>query len=333
MNSVKAVLVRNDTDEIKKNEEELKKLKKYEKIIIKGKNIFVKFENGIKLIPLIWTKSLFKICKMASQNPVEIVEFAHYIEESAIIENVSLSIGASINVNEKEEQKEEKKEKENKEQNKEIKEEIKEEQKKDQNEEQNEEQHEEQKEESIILEKIKIPKKLKQGIIDDLKKKGNIVANNPDLLKKIWINIYKFLLIFPFILFIGLTISLVSYQVKSLSFVEMLNYFLSILLSITAYLGIEKLKRKNLQDWKKVNIMIFLMEGITLISFLTSLFPSLGGSISIFIYSYRFSVFLYYLLLGCVLAICYFLNIEMNVFYIKYYLKEQEGKLLDEISE
>ena len=88
-------------------------------------------------------------------------------------------------------------------------------------------------------------------------------------------------------------------------------------------------KEKSLQDWKEVNIMIYIMEGITLITFLTSLFPSLGGSIAIFVYAYRFYVFLFYLILGSILGCCYFLNKEMNVFFTKYYELEQEGKLLD----
>ena len=39
---MKAVLVRNDTDEIKKNLDALKKLTKYDKILTKGNNLFVK---------------------------------------------------------------------------------------------------------------------------------------------------------------------------------------------------------------------------------------------------------------------------------------------------
>ena len=300
---MKAVLVRNDKDKIKKNLDALKKLTKYDKILTKGNNLFVKFEDG-KIIPLIWTKSIFKMCKMATANPAEIVTFAHYIIEPSESENMSVSVSASasvsVSVSEREQREEEK---------------------------------ERGKSKFSPKPKIQIPKILKQGIIDDLKKKGNFIAKNPVLFKKIWMNIYKYLLIFPLIIFIGIIVSLVSYKVKFLSFVEILNYILTILLSTTAYIGIGKFKRKSLQEWKEVNIMIYIMEGITLITFLTSLFPSLGGSIAIFVYAYRFYIFLFYLILGSILGCCYYLNKEMNLFFTKYYELEQEGKLLTEVNE
>ena len=335
MSSSKAVLVRDDTEEITNNEEELKKLKKYEKVITKGKNLFVKFGDDKKLIPLIWTKSLFKMCRMASENPVEIVKFAHYIIEE---KNMSLNVSSNKNIYENEQKEKDKEIEKEVEKEQEIEKEIDKEKEKEiekekEKEREKEKEKEKEREKLLLLGKIQIPKNLKQGIIDELKEKGNIIANYPVLFKKLWMNIYKCLLIFPFILFIGLTISLVSYQVKSLSFVELLNYILSMLLSITSYIAIGKLNRKKLQDFKEVNYMIYIMIGITLITFLTSLFPSLGGSIAIFIYSFRFCVFLYYLILGCVLVACYFLNKEMTEFYIKYYELEQEGKLLDEIIE
>ena len=56
------------------------------------------------------------------------------------------------------------------------------------------------------------------------------------------------------------------------------------------------------------------MGGITGITILSCLFPILSGSIAVFIYAYRFYVFLFYLILGGTLYICYYLNIEMNSF-------------------
>ena len=102
------------------------------------------------------------------------------------------------------------------------------------------------------IKNIVIPKNLKQGVLNKLIEKGNLIAKYLYLSKLVWEHIYKCLLVFPFVIFIGLVISLVSFQVKFLSFVEMLNYLLTIILSITAYIGIEKMKKKNLQNWKEL---------------------------------------------------------------------------------
>ena len=292
MEKVDAVLVKADNEEINKNFQAINKLKRYDKLLMKGNNIFVKFGNHINSIPLIWTRSLFIMCKMAYVNPTEIVTFSHYIVDESENEVKSVSLSQTT-----------------------------------------ENQKSEINTKSSYTKKITIPKTLKQGILDDLLKKGNIIAKNPILFKKIWENIYKYLLIFPFIIFIGLVVSLVSFQVKFLSVVEMLNYILTIMLSITAYIGIEKLKKKKLQNWKQVNIIIYIMGGITAITILSCLFPSLSGSIAIFIYAYRFYVFLFYCILGATLSTCLFLNIEMNKFYTKYYEQEQAGKLLVDVVE
>ena len=179
------------------------------------------------------------------------------------------------------------------------------------------------------IKNIVIPKNLKQGVLDKLIEKGNLIAKYLNLSKLVWEHIYKCLLVFPFVIFIGLVISLVSFQVKFLSFVEMLNYLLTIILSITAYIGIEKMKKKNLQNWKEVNVMIYIMGGITGITILSSLFPILSGSIAVFIYAYRFCVFLFYSILGGTLYICYYLNIEMNTFYNEYIEEEKSGQFID----
>ena len=180
------------------------------------------------------------------------------------------------------------------------------------------------------IKNIVIPKNLKQGVLNKLIEKGNLIAKYLYLSKLVWEHIYKCLLVFPFVIFIGLVISLVSFQVKFLSFVEMLNYLLTIILSITAYIGIEKMKKKNLQNWKEVNVMIYIMGGITGITILSCLFPILSGSIAVFIYAYRFYVFLFYLILGGTLYICYYLNIEMNIFYNEYIEEEKSGQFIDD---
>ena len=290
MSSINAVVLKNDNEEIQRNLSAIKKMKKYDKLLMKGYNIFVRIGNNIKTIPLIWNRSFFIICKMAFVNPIEIASFTHYVVDETESENKSIS-----NTNENERSDIVSK--------------------------------------STNTKKILIPKTLKQGILDDLIKKGNLIAKNPILCKRVWGNIYKYLLIFPFIIFIGLVVSLVSFQVKFLSFVEILNYILTIMLSITAYVGIEKSKKNKLQNWKEVNIMIYIMGGITGITILSCLFPGLAGSIAIFIYAYRFYIFLFYLILGATLFTCYFLNVEMNVFYSKYYEEEQAGKLLDDVFE
>ena len=290
MSSINVVVVKNDNEEIQRNFSAIKKLKKYDKILMKGNNIFVKIGNNIKSIPLIWNRSFFIICKMAFVNPTEIALFNHYVVDETESENKSVS-----NTNENERSDIVSK--------------------------------------SINTKKFLIPETFKQGILDDLIKKGNLIAKNPILCKRVWRNIYKYLLIFPFIIFIGLVVSLVSFKVKFLSFVEILNYILTIMLSITAYVGIEKSKKNKLQNWKEVNIMIYIMGGITGITILSCLFPGLAGSIAIFIYAYRFYIFLFYLILATTLFTCYFLNVEMNVFYSKYYEEEQAGKLLDDVFE
>ena len=92
MKKVQEIILKNDTEIIKNHTTEITKLSKYDKILLKGNNIIIKFEGkDPKIIPLMWTKSFFTICKMSRAVPEEIVLFSLYIIEDTVTESEIVS--------------------------------------------------------------------------------------------------------------------------------------------------------------------------------------------------------------------------------------------------
>ena len=90
MKKVQEIILRNDTETIKNHTTEITKLSKYDKILLKGNNIFIKFEGKEpRTIPLHWTKSFFTICKMSRAVPEEIILFSLYLIEDTVTETES----------------------------------------------------------------------------------------------------------------------------------------------------------------------------------------------------------------------------------------------------
>ena len=90
MKKVQEIILKNDTETIKNHTTEITKLSKYDKILLKGNNIFIKFEGREpRTIPLHWTKSFFTICKMSRAVPEEIILFSLYLIEDTVTETES----------------------------------------------------------------------------------------------------------------------------------------------------------------------------------------------------------------------------------------------------
>ena len=278
MKKVQEIILRNDTETIKNHTTEITKLSKYDKILLKGNNIFIKFEGKEpRTIPLHWTKSFFTICKMSRAVPEEIILFSLYIIEDTVTE--------SENVSGTEKPKK----------------------------------------------KIPIPQKFKQSIINNLMKKGNPIAKNPIIYRKIWQNFYKLLFIFPIIILLGFLIQMIKFKFVIFALVKLINYLLIALLVLTAILGNQKMEKKNVQEWKEINLFIYVMCGISLFTILSCFSSSLGGKVYDFLSAMRILIVPFYLILMLVLAIILLLNNEMTKFYEKYHEEEQSGKLLVEI--
>ena len=90
MKKVQEIIIKNDTETIKNHTTEITKLSKYDKILLKGNNIFIKFEGREpRTIPLHFTKSFFTICKMSRAVPEEIILFSLYLIEDTVTETES----------------------------------------------------------------------------------------------------------------------------------------------------------------------------------------------------------------------------------------------------
>ena len=272
------IILRNDTETIKNHTTEITKLSKYDKILLKGNNIFIKFEGREpRTIPLHWTKSFFTICKMSRAVPEEIILFSLYLIEDTVTETES--------------ERGDKKPKK----------------------------------------KIPIPEKFKQSILDNLTKDGNLIAKQPILYRKVWKNFYRLLFIFPIIILVGFIIQMMKYKFVIFALVMLINYLLIALLILTAILGNQKMEKKNVQEWNGVNLLIYGMLCISLISILSCFSSSLGGKEYEFLSSMKILIVPFYLMLMFVLVAILLLNNEMSKFYEKYHEEEQSGKLLVDI--
>ena len=278
MKKVQEIILKNDTETIKNHTTEITKLSKYDKILLKGNNIFIKFEGREpRTIPLHWTKSFFTICKMSRAVPEEIILFSLYLIEDTVTETES--------------ERGDKKPKK----------------------------------------KIPIPEKFKQSILDNLTKDGNLIAKQPLLYRKVWKNFYRLLFIFPIIILVGFIIQMMKYKFVIFALVKLINYLLIALLILTAILGNQKMEKKNVQEWNGVNLLIYGMLCISLISILSCFSSSLGGKEYEFLSSMKILIVPFYLMLMFVLVAILLLNNEMSKFYEKYHEEEQSGKLLVEI--
>ena len=278
MKKVQEIILKNDTETIKNHTTEITKLSKYDKILLKGNNIFIKFEGREpRTIPLHWTKSFFTICKMSRAVPEEIILFSLYLIEDTVTETES--------------ERGDKKPKK----------------------------------------KIPIPEKFKQSILDNLTKDGNLIAKQPILYRKVWKNFYRLLFIFPIIILVGFIIQMMKYKFVIFALVKLINYLLIALLILTAILGNQKMEKKNVQEWNGVNLLIYGMLCISLISILSCFSSSLGGKEYEFLSSMKILIVPFYLMLMFVLVAILLLNNEMSKFYEKYHEEEQSGKLLVDI--
>ena len=278
MKKVQEIILKNDTETIKNHTTEITKLSKYDKILLKGNNIFIKFEGREpRTIPLHWTKSFFTICKMSRAVPEEIILFSLYLIEDTVTETES--------------ERGDKKPKK----------------------------------------KIPIPEKFKQSILDNLTKDGNLIAKQPLLYRKVWKNFYRLLFIFPIIILVGFIIQMMKYKFVIFALVKLINYLLIALLILTAILGNQKMEKKNVQEWNGVNLLIYGMLCISLISILSCFSSSLGGKEYEFLSSMKILIVPFYLMLMFVLVAILLLNNEMSKFYEKYHEEEQSGKLLVDI--
>ena len=278
MKKVQEIILKNDTETIKNHTTEITKLSKYDKILLKGNNIFIKFEGREpRTIPLHWTKSFFTICKMSRAVPEEIILFSLYLIEDTVTETES--------------ERGDKKPKK----------------------------------------KIPIPEKFKQSILDNLTKDGNLIAKQPILYRKVWKNFYRLLFIFPIIILVGFIIQMMKYKFVIFALVKLINYLLIALLILTAILGNQKMEKKNVQEWNGVNLLIYGMLCISLISILSCFSSSLGGKEYEFLSSMKILIVPFYLMLMFVLVVILLLNNEMSKFYEKYHEEEQSGKLLVDI--
>ncbi len=278
MKKVQEIILKNDTETIKNHTTEITKLSKYDKILLKGNNIFIKFEGREpRTIPLHWTKSFFTICKMSRAVPEEIILFSLYLIEDTVTETES--------------ERGDKKPKK----------------------------------------KIPIPEKFKQSILDNLTKDGNLIAKQPLLYRKVWKNFYRLLFIFPIIILVGFIIQMMKYKFVIFALVKLINYLLIALLILTAILGNQKMEKKNVQEWNGVNLLIYGMLCISLISILSCFSSSLGGKEYEFLSSMKILIVPFYLMLMFVLVVILLLNNEMSKFYEKYHEEEQSGKLLVDI--
>ena len=278
MKKVQEIILKNDTETIKNHTTEITKLSKYDKILLKGNNIFIKFEGREpRTIPLHWTKSFFTICKMSRAVPEEIILFSLYLIEDTVTETES--------------ERGDKKPKK----------------------------------------KIPIPEKFKQSILDNLTKDGNLIAKQPLLYRKVWKNFYRLLFVFPIVILVGFIIQMMKYKFVIFALVKLINYLLIALLILTAILGNQKMEKKNVQEWNGVNLLIYGMLCISLISILSCFSSSLGGKEYEFLSSMKILIVPFYLMLMFVLVVILLLNNEMSKFYEKYHEEEQSGKLLVDI--
>ena len=301
-----------------------KRFELYSNILDKDNNISIHFRRPRRLIKLSSNVSLFRICSLCQTVPEE---------------NVLYSLYADVNAEESDE------EDENQDQNKKGIDKLK------------ERLHEGSFDNTALMRrstklKERRPKKdletlkakdkeneedgdsvlivddIKSSINNDLNFEGYTFANNHEFYKGAWRNLYKFLLIFAFVILLGLAYFIFK-ESYDYSMAEFISFGLIIIICITSMSGNAKMFSRKKVNFKLENILLVLIILVGVYILGCTYTNKFGMVANQFLSQYYAFVYFIFILLIAFCFLLIFLNIKMVEFYRAYSKKINGTSLID----
>ena len=301
-----------------------KRFELYSNILDKDNNISIHFRRPRRLIKLSSNVSLFRICSLCQTVPEE---------------NVLYSLYADVNAEESDE------EDENQDQNKKGIDKLKERlhegsfdntslmrrstklkqrrsKKNLDNLKAKDKENEEEGDSVLIIDDIK------SSINNDLNLEGYTIGNNHEFYKGAWRNLYKFLLVFAFVILLGLAYFIFK-ESYDYSMAEFISFGLIIIICITSMRGNAKMLSRKKVNFKLENILLVLiiLVGVYILS--CTYTNKFGMVANQFLSQYYAFVYFVFILLIAFCFLLIFLNIKMVEFYRAYSKKINGTSLID----
>jgi hypothetical protein len=301
-----------------------KRFELYSNILDKDNNISIHFRRPRRLIKLSSNVSLFRICSLCQTVPEE---------------NVLYSLYADVNAEESDE------EDENQDQNKKGIDKLKERlhegsfdntslmrrstklkqrrsKKNLDNLKAKDKENEEEGDSVLIIDDIK------SSINNDLNLEGYTIGNNHEFYKGAWRNLYKFLLVFAFVILLGLAYFIFK-ESYDYSMAEFISFGLIIIICITSMRGNAKMLSRKKVNFKLENILLVLIILVGVYILGCTYTNKFGMVANQFLSQYYAFVYFVFILLIAFCFLLIFLNIKMVEFYRAYSKKINGTSLID----
>ena len=301
-----------------------KRFELYSNILDKDNNISIHFRRPRRLIKLSSNVSLFRICSLCQTVPEE---------------NVLYSLYADVNAEESDE------EDENQDQNKKGIDKLKERlhegsfdntslmrrstklkqrrsKKNLDNLKAKDKENEEEGDSVLIIDDIK------SSINNDLNLEGYTIGNNHEFYKGAWRNLYKFLLVFAFVILLGLAYFIFK-ESYDYSMSEFISFGLIIIICITSMRGNAKMLSRKKVNFKLENILLVLIILVGVYILGCTYTNKFGMVANQFLSQYYAFVYFVFILLIAFCFLLIFLNIKMVEFYRAYSKKINGTSLID----
>lgn len=295
-------------------EESLRKLSIYTKILEKEGNIFIRFKKVRSHVNLLSNLSFFRICTLCEILPEENVLFTLYAilsDEESENEKIDNKKGIDklkerlLNNENNNKNTKLRSKNSNKKANKKI---------------ENKKQNNEDKDSVILLDEVK------SSVQSILYKEGITIGTNYELYKATWKNLYKWLLIFPLIILLGLSYFIYKDE-YGFSFAEFVCFILVFITCVTSMSGNDKMISKKRVNFKKENYLLFIIIALSFYVILcTNTKFEMAAYKFLCLYKSFVHITFFSLIILCIALI--YLNKKMIEFNIRYSKILESGILL-----
>ena len=172
---------------------------------------------------------------------------------------------------------------------------------------------------------------VKSSVNTILNKEGNSIGTNYELYKMTWKDLYKWLILFPFIIFIGLFFFICKDN-YGFTFAEMNCYLIIFLTCIVSMNGNEKMIAKKNINYMSENFLLYLISFLCLYILICANTDMIENTAYNFLSEYYILVHTVFFTLIVFCFVIIYLNKKMVEFYLKYSQIVESGVLLTDRS-